>query len=136
MIRRATADDAAFLADMAVAAHREAGEAGVTEIAAARRLADHVIERGAAFLSANGALAAVVIPSPVAPSWRIAAEVFWRVEPHASEAMLRAFTAWARDVADEARVSSEAVGALALAVQRKMRREGYTLRGATYVRRS
>lgn len=131
MIRRAGLADVPMVARMAIMAHVEAGEAGEPSIFAAQEVAIYAIERGAVFLSPRGCLAAHVVSSPIAPDWRIACELFWRVEPKATVEMLRAFTAWWKSgVADDGRVSS--ASDRRPAVERRMRMEGYRYRGASY----
>lgn len=133
MIRRATEDDAVTVARLACLAHQEAGEGGKPDIMAAHEVAIYAINHGVVFMSANGCLAGHVILSPIAPAWRIACELFWRVEAGATVEMLRMFTEWASGRADEVRVGSAAVAHVA--VERRMRMEGFERRGVAYGRR-
>lgn len=132
-MRRATMDDIRTVARMAMEAHVEAGEGGDPDPFAAHEVATYAIERGAVFMSGRGCLAGHVIASPIAPTWRIACEIFWRVEERQTVEMLRAFSRWAIGRADEVRVGSAA--AARAAVERRMRMEGFTYRGAAYGRR-
>lgn len=127
----ATHDDIPRLIEMGRRFHAASGLAMGFDPQAVEGFLTGLIERGAVFATARGAIGGMAISPYCDPQWKIAVELFWWAEGDGLR-LLRAFEGWAREIgADEVRMTS--LAALPRA-DRLLRFVGYAPAEISYTR--
>lgn len=110
LIRRATTEDAVTVATRGHRFILETEEMPDATLAECIEFAERLLssEEGVAFISeGDGVIAGIMAPLYYKPSYRIAAELFWRANDGTGIQLLRAFEGWAWEAgADDIRLST------------------------------
>lgn len=134
-IRRATIDDLDHVARLGLAFINAAGMPPAT-LDECKEFCTKLLtaDEGVAFISERGVIAGVLSPLYYKPSYKLAAELFWRAEDGNGLALLRAFEDWAgAEGANDIRLSTLDYFSSPI-VEKLLVRRGYALHEKGYCR--